>query len=87
MLNGELNNEVSIILMCIFVFLISGFSRHLQKYFCTVINSPAQANSKIGGLIYKRVTFYYQMTKLHSISTKMIPSHTLINPISKGVSD
>ena len=34
---------------------------------------------KIGGLIYKIITLYHIMTKLHTISAKVIPIHTFVN--------
>ena len=81
--------EVSIKLMRTSVFPISRLPRHLKRLFCTIYNTQDQekfrkkqyfySRIKICGLIYKRVTLYHIMTKLHSISTKVIPIHTFVN--------
>ena len=50
-------------------------SIELRQYFYSRI--------KIGGLIYKSITLYHMMTKLHKISAKVIPIHTFVNALTK----
>ena len=52
-------------------------SPHIKQN--TVKNNFFYSRIKIGGLMYKRVTLWHIRNKLHSISTKVIPSHTFVN--------
>ena len=53
-------------------FLTSQIRKNLEKTICF-------SRIKIGRLIYKRVPLYHIMTRLHSISTKVIPIHIFVN--------
>ena len=77
--------EFSTNLMRTCVFPISRLLKHLENYtfqqssLCKTKKQFTFSRTKIRILIYKRLAFCHLMTNSHSISIKLIQSHTFVN--------
>jgi len=61
------NSEVSINLLCTFIFPISWLPRHLEKKFCTIFNSLDQAKFKIAKCSFHDKNWWIDIQESHFV--------------------